>query len=191
MPRIIGALALAGLAANGLFGGAGGAAGGGGAPPSQGRAEAAAALLALACVALPAVGGFIADAEPGRGRGAAAALPGSVQAFRVAASGGGGAGRGGGGGGEGPRPPPASPPPSLPSDGGGDAAAAELAWSSYALLRNANCCTVVVLAVGYAEVHPRRKRLEVGAKCQVGRAGGVGTVAFSVAFILTLRHIRA
>ena len=133
VPRIIGALALAGLAANRVFGG-----GIAGALPaaSQGRAEAAAAVLALACVALPSIEALIADAEPGRGRGAVAALPGTAQAFRVASAG--GERKEGEGGGEGSQ-------SSLQEDGG--AAAAELAWSSYALLRNANCCTVVVLAI--------------------------------------------
>jgi hypothetical protein len=153
VPRIIGALALLGLAANRFFGGGGGGEGAeasspllhllSSAPPSQIRAEAVAAVLALACVALPTVEGLIADAEPGRGRGAVAALPGSVQAFRVAPSNSKKEEEG-----ENPRSSSSSSASSSSSSSSlrEDAAAAELAWSTYALLRNANCCTVVVLA---------------------------------------------
>lgn len=155
VPRIIGALALLGLAANRFFGGGGGGEGAeasspllhllSSAPPSQIRAEAVAAVLDLACVALPTVEGLIADAEPGRGRGAVAALPGSAQTFRVAPSTSWKREEEG----ESPRSSSSSPSASSSSSSSSlreDAAAAELAWSTYALLRNANCCTVVVLA---------------------------------------------
>lgn len=164
VPRIIGALALLGLAANRVFGEGSFAAP---VPPSQARAEAVAAVLALACAALPAVESFIADAEPGRGREAAASLPGSVQAFRVAAApasskrssqGGGGGGEKGEGEESGSSlSPPSSSSPSLRDD----EAAAELAWSSYALLRNANCCTVVVLALERGGERARARALAV------------------------------
>ena len=90
----------------------------GGATPGQTVAEGVAAALAAACVALPSLETALADAAPGRGRRAAGAVPGAASLFRVAQ------------------------PPTLADD-----VAAELAWASYALLRNANVCTVAVVAL--------------------------------------------
>ena len=140
VPRIVGALGAAGLAANHIFGGA---AASGAAPAAQARAEALGGFLAAACMATPSVEARLKEAAPGRGRGAAASLAGAASVFAVAGAGG-GRGGGGGGGGSAPADAPAAPavadaaatpPPPL---------AAELAWASYALLRNTNAAAVVV-----------------------------------------------
>jgi len=139
VPRIVGALGAAGLAANHIFGGGSLSSAGGAA---QARAEALGGSLAAACMVTPTVEARLKDAAPGRGRSAAAGLAGAVSVFAVAGGGGGG----GGGRAEAPAAPPllaplapstAPPPPPPPL-------AAELAWASYALLRNTNAATVVV-----------------------------------------------
>jgi len=129
----VGALGAAGLAANHLLGG------GGPASASQDRAEALGAGLAAACIVTPSVEARLKEAAPGRGRGAAASLAGAAPVFAVAG---------------GNAPPAADAPAAPPVAGGAPAAAAapsdppplaaELAWASYALLRNTNAASVAV-----------------------------------------------
>jgi hypothetical protein len=102
IPRYVGALGLALLAGNHLLSGD--------AAPAQARAEALGAALAAVAAAAPGLERRLAEAAPGRGRGAAAErVEGGANVFALDEA--------------------------LP-----EAARRELAWASYALLKNCNVC---------------------------------------------------
>lgn len=142
VPRAVGLLAAAALVANRALSP-------GDPSPGQAVSEAVAALLAAAAIAVPSLEVALADAAPGRGRRAAARLPGAATLLKVD---------------------PALPP----------AAAAELGWVSYALLRNANVCSVAVLRRG-REGRPAAALLRGAAPPALATAGDA-LVAASAAY---------
>jgi hypothetical protein len=113
IPRVAGALGAALLVINHLLAD-------GDPSAAQGRAELLGAALAGVAVATPALEARLLEAQPGRGRQAAAGeVQGSSNVFAL-------------------------------GEGLGEAAKRELAWASYALLRNANVCALAVVWQGQA-----------------------------------------